>query len=231
MKLYLLLAIIGFSISLQAQTYIVKDQYGYDTGIRIEKKESPYLQGFQAGYGQPLDYTKKGNTIIINNYSNESGSNLSPRYSRSSSTGYSKRQKKRAQRWAKRKFERKPIDNYDFLNSNKSKESKETKTPPKEKKVISRISDEAPRKVKNEFNFSKEELTDFVIYCNMDDFLYSYPEFSDKYKVLEINKGEIVRIVKGEIEFTFWQKVYFKENVGYVHKSFFNSQEPISNYQ
>ena len=65
----------------------------------------------------------------------------------------------------------------------------------------------------------------------MDDFLYSYPEFNNKNKIIEINEGEIVRIMNGEIEFEFWQKVYFKDNVGYIHKSFFNNQEPISNYQ
>ena len=220
-RLYIILL---FSTNLFAQTYIVKDQYGIDTGIRLEKESSPYLQGFEAGYGKPLDYNKKGNTIIINNYSAKSDNSITPLYSSSVRKGYSKRQLKRAQRWVKRKLG----------------ESKETKTPPKEKKVISRtkekkaisrISEQDQQKIEEEFNFSQSDLTDFVLYCNMDDFLYSYPEFGDKHKILEINKGEIVRIVKGEIEFTFWQKVYFKENVGYVHKSFFNSQEPISNYQ
>ena len=86
-------------------------------------------------------------------------------------------------------------------------------------------------RLEKDLKFSESDLTNFVLLCNMDDFIYSYPEFNNNYKVLDINKGEIVRIMNGEIEFEFWQKVYFKGNVGYVHKSFFNSQEAISNYQ
>ena len=86
-------------------------------------------------------------------------------------------------------------------------------------------------RIEKDLKFSESDLTNFVLLCNTDDFVYSYPEFNNKYKVLRINKGEIVRIMKGEIEFKFWQKVYFKDNVGYVHKSFFYEKQPISNYQ
>ena len=86
-KLILLILIVPlFGLS---QTYIVKDQYGFDTGIRIEKDVDPYLAGFYAAGGGKLDYEKSGNTVIINNYNAKSG-NLKPIYSTSSyfSSGY-----------------------------------------------------------------------------------------------------------------------------------------------
>lgn len=114
------------------------------------------------------------------------------------------------------------IENSKTDNSNYQKKE-ETNTTNKPADILLRI--------EKNLKFSESDLTNFVLLCNTDDFIYSYPEFNNKYKVLEISKGEIVRIMNGEIEFKFWQKVYFKDNVGYVHKSFFNSQEPISNYQ
>ena len=92
------------------QSYIVKDQYGFDTGIRIEKDESPFLAGFRAASGGKLDYEKSGNTVIINNY-NMNWGNLKPIYSTSSyfSSGYANdvnRAKKKFQKKERKKAEK-----------------------------------------------------------------------------------------------------------------------------
>ena len=96
----LLFAFLISSISF-AQTYKVKDKYGNDTGIRLEKEKSAYEQGFEAGYGKPTE-NNKGNTIIINNYSSNSSGNYSSGYS----SGYTRGEKKRASKWVKRRLKK-----------------------------------------------------------------------------------------------------------------------------
>jgi hypothetical protein len=99
----LILVLLIFPLLIYGQTYIVKDQYGFDTGIRIEKDVNPYLAGFYAAGGGKLDYEKSGNTVIINNYNAKSG-NLKPIYSTSSyfSSGYANDVSR-----AEKKYERK----------------------------------------------------------------------------------------------------------------------------
>jgi hypothetical protein len=80
-----------------------------------------------------------------------------------------------------------------------------------------------PIEGRKEFEFNKSDLTNYLWKCEMDDYLYSYPDVNSKYRLIEIKEGELVRIVKGTIAFEFWVKVYFKNKVGYINKSFFNT--------
>ena len=275
-RLYIILL---FSTNLFAQTYIVKDQYGLDTGIRIEKEKSAYENGFEVGYGKSLkqyDYNIQDNVIIINNYNSQtdgdirvgqqyyfppvSKAKIQQKLNKANKKNYYKLQgpcwrvqmknyndidrffedKIRCvntpefREWASKKKNRNKtfvVLNKTSFKPKKTKDYKINKVSEKNKNEIELNSEKHALKVKKDLKFLESDLTDFVMWCNMDDFLYSSPDFNNKYKVIEINEGEIVRIMNGKIEFEFWQKVYFKDNVGYVHKSFFNSQEPISNYQ
>ena len=275
---HILLIFLITSISF-AQTYIVKDQYGVDTGIRIEKEKSAYENGFEVGYGKSLkqyDYNIQDNVIIINNYNSQSDGEIRvgqryyfPPVSKAKiQQKLNKANKKKYynlqgpcwrvqmknyndidrffedkircvntpefREWASKKKNRNKtfvVINQTSFKPKKPDYFKNNKVSENNKNEIELNSKKSALEVKKDLKFSESDLTDFVMRCNMDDFIYSYPQFNNKYKVLEINEGEIVRIMNGEIEFEFWQKVYFKDNVGYVNKSFFNSQEPISNYQ
>jgi hypothetical protein len=103
MNKYLLIAI--FPLLSVSQTYKVKDKNGNDTGIRLEKEKSSYEQGFEAGYGKPVN-ENTGTTVIINNYSSNSNKSYSPSYVGSYSTGYTRGEKKRAKRWVKRRLKK-----------------------------------------------------------------------------------------------------------------------------
>ena len=60
--------------------------------------------------------------------------------------------------------------------------------------------------------------------CEIDDYLYLYPEINQKHRLIEIKRGELVRIAKGSIDSKFWVKVWFKNEIGYIHKAFFNTK-------